>query len=168
MISYPAPVSACQTCPRSIELLGLFSSLLPVFLRFDPFQTNPRYRDNDRKRIVHFGKQLSRDSKEMNVVIFLNKNILFRPRTRDPLPWTRRPSERDILSAGYEEGKIFSTRRRRGAMGKLSWSCYDTILSYLWTRDVGSNVAGDMTGAHGTECCNTPRVKNSCSSDGGP
>lgn len=81
MISYPAPVSACQTCPRSIELLGLFSSLLPVFLRFDPFQTNPRYRDNDRKRIVHFGKQLSRDSKEMNVIIFLNKNILFRPRT---------------------------------------------------------------------------------------
>lgn len=41
MISYPAPVSACQTCPRSIELLGLFSSLLPVFLRFDRFPSVP-------------------------------------------------------------------------------------------------------------------------------
>jgi len=57
---------------------------------------------------------------------------------------------------------------RKGRYPTLGWSRQRTILSYRSARDVGSNAAGDMTGAHGTGCCNTPRVKNSCRPDGGP
>lgn len=148
MISYPASASACQTCPRRSNYYSVSSVYSSVSIR-------PSFHRNESKI----------DTVENRLEILESNYLEWKSRMiSNKIPVD--DEKGDIR--GWEEGNVFSMRRKRGAMGKLSWSCYDTILSYLWTRDVGSNVAGDMTGAHGTECCNTPRVKNSCSSDGGP